>query len=163
MDYHLRPLGKVCAGTGEPLEPGSRVISVLVDRDEELTRLDYSHQGWQGPPEGTLGQWHAMVPLPEREQAKTLDPEAMFAYFEQIVEETNPMQQKLTYVLALFLLQKRRLRLEGSRVDGEIEYLILTGSHGEGPYDVRDQQMSETEIQQLQAELKTVLLGDLAA
>ncbi len=163
MNYHVRPLGKNCAGTGEPLEPGSKVYSVLVSQDEELVRLDFSEAGWQGPPEGTIGQWTCRVPEMEQHKPKGLDPDAMLAYFEQILEDPNPVQEKMAYVLSLFLLQRRRLKLDGCRIDGEIEYLQLSGSRGEGPYEVRDQQLTEEEIKRLQAELHLCLESEWSA
>jgi hypothetical protein len=49
------------------------------------------------------------------------------------------------------------LQLEGSRKDGEIEYLVLIGSRSEGPFEVRDQHLSTEEIQQLQSDLNAHL------
>jgi hypothetical protein len=71
----------------------------------------------------------------------------------------------MRYVTALLLLRKRRLRLEGSRrdEDTEEEYLQFSGSKGEGPYEVRDQRMSEEQIAQLQAALETELQQEEAA
>jgi hypothetical protein len=163
MDYHFKPIGKICAATGQPLMPGERIYSVVVERNDELERLDFSPQGWSGPPEGTLGQWRCIVPAPETRPASVLDPTALLSYFEQLVEDGNPAHDRLRYVLALFLLQKRRLRLDGSRIDGDVEYLQLSGSRGEGPYEIPDQQLAETEIRELQAELNHSLAGGLKA
>lgn len=157
MSYRVKPLGKICAGTGEPLVPGSRIHSVLVDRDHEQVRLDYSEAGWNGPPEGTLGHWRCIVPEPVASGPKPLDTEALFRFFEESAEDQNPTQEKFRYVVALLLLQKRRLQLEGSRKDGEIEYLLLIGSRSEGPFEVRDQHLAPEEIQQLQSDLNAHL------
>lgn len=157
MSYRLKPVGKTCAGTGEPLVPGSRIHSVLVDRGHEQVRLDFSEAGWNGPPEGTLGHWRCVVPEPAPAGPKPLDTEALFRFFEDSAEDQNPMQEKFRYVVALLLLQKRRLQLEGSRQDGEIEYLQLVGSRSEGPFEVRDQHLDPEEIKQLQADLNAHL------
>lgn len=157
MDYHLRPLGKTCAATGEPLRPGSRCHSVLVERNGQLLRFDYSEQGWSGPPEGTVGQWKCTVPEVSENRPRPLDPHALMRYFEQLAEEANPAQDRMLYIMALLLLQKRRLKLEGSQKDGEIEYLELLGSNGEGPFLVRDQQLGDEEIQELQNALNAHL------
>lgn len=153
MDYHIRPLGKTCAGSGQPLEPGTRVFSVLVERSGDLVRLDYAATEWKGAPQGSVGQWQCEVPRLDPNKGVVLDPEALLSFFEQVIENANPAQEKLAYVLALFLLQKRRLRLDGSRMDGEIQYLQLAGSRGEGPYEVRDQQLADDEIKRLQGEI----------
>ena len=56
-----------------------------------------------------------------------------------------------------YWLQKRRLKLEGSRHDGDIEYLELLGSRGEGVFEVRDQHLTDDEIGQLQQALNAHL------
>lgn len=152
MDYHFRPLGKTCAGTGKPFAPGARIVSVLVEQNGVLNRLDFAAEAWPGPSDQTVGHWYMTIPEgpPQR---RPLDPEAMFRYFEQLTEDANPGFEKLRYVLALFLLQKRRMKLDGARTEDGVDYLVLVGNHGEGPYDVRDQQMSQEEVTQLQAAL----------
>lgn len=157
MSYRVKPVGKTCAGTGEPLVPGSRIHSVLVDQGHAHVRLDFSEDAWNGPPEGTIGHWKCLVPEPAASGPKPLDTEALFRFFEETADDQNPMQEKFRYVVALLLLQKRRLQLEGSRVDGEIEYLQLVGSRSEGPFEVRDQHLSQEEIQQLQSDLNAHL------
>lgn len=160
MEYHFRPLGKTCAGTGRPFAPGTRVISVLVEQNGELTRLDYSTEGWQGPPPGTVGQWHSDVPQIDPATARIVDPDKLLTYFEQVQEDANPAQAQIAYVLALYLLQRRRLRLEGARHDDDGQFLQLVGSRGEGPYEVRDQQLSDDEIKRLQAEIQIAVQAE---
>ena len=93
MEYHLKPLGKTCAGTGKLLAPGSQCISVVVDDGHELKRLDYSKEGWKGPPEGTLAQWQCLVPTPVDVKKRLLNPDALMNYFDQLTEEANPLQE----------------------------------------------------------------------
>ncbi len=150
MDYRFKPINKTCAGTGQPLIPGSQCYSVLVEKNGIFERLDYSEEGWQGIPEGGIGCWRAQVPIPEEKRAETTDPETLMNYFEQIVENSNPHQEKICYVLALYLLQRRRLKLDGAEERDNVEYLQLSGSRGEGPFEVRDQQLPKDEISELQ-------------
>ncbi|TWT57003.1 hypothetical protein KOR42_03600 [Thalassoglobus neptunius] len=157
MDYRFKPISKTCAGTGEPLVPGEICYSALIEKDGSYDREDYSEAGWNGLPEGGIGFWKCIVPQPEQKSVSAIDPESLLQYFEQIVDQTNPQQQKLTYVLALSLLQRRRLKLDGSTVRDDVEYLQLSGVRGEGPYEVRDQQIPESELQQLQSALNEQL------
>jgi len=150
MDYHLKPIGKVCAATGADLTPGTTCHSVLLEEHGQLTRIDYSAEGWDGPPVGTIAHWKCVVPETESGDAKPLDTEGLMRYFEQLVEDANPAQEKFCYVLALLLLQKKRLKLEGSRDMDGTEALELIGSQGEGPFELRDQQLTGDEIQSLQ-------------
>lgn len=157
MEYHLKPLGKVCAGSGKPLTPGSMCISVVVDRGQELQRLDFSKEGWKGPPEGTIAQWQCAVPLPVDVKKKLLDPDALMNYFDQLTEEANPLQEKLRYILAILLMHKRRLREEGTRGNGDDEFLLFTSTQGEGTYEVRNFHLTDDEVSELQASLNAHL------
>ena len=116
-----------------------------------MVRLDFAETSWPGPPQGCLGVWKSRVP--ESNKPKPIDPNALMRLFEESVEGGNPHQQRMAYVLALFLLQRRRLRLEGSRTENGADLLQLVGVHGEGQFEVVDQQMTGAEIAALRAEL----------
>lgn len=162
VDYHLKSIGKTCAGTGETLEPGSTCHSVLVERNGELLRLDYSEEGWKGPPEDCVGEWLALVP-DDTPKPKVIDTEALMRYFEQLSEDPNPAHDQMHYVFALLLLQKRRLKIDGQRTDEDgNEFLQVIGSKSEGPYEVADQDLDEQEIANLQATLNAQLEAELA-
>ena len=161
MSYQVKPLGKVCAGSGEPLAPGTTCYSVLVERDGKTVRLDYSSEHWSGAPDDAIGFWKSDIPedvAPERR--KPLEPHELMTLFEQLGDSPNPNQEKMRYVLALLLTRKRRLVMEDTWEDGEIPYLRFSGTHGEGTFDVRDQQLENDEIQQLQVQLEAYTHGE---
>ncbi|MDB4679976.1 MAG: hypothetical protein P8M30_14445 [Planctomycetaceae bacterium] len=159
MDYQVKPVGKSCASTGELFSPGERCHSILIEEQGEVVRFDYSLSGWTGhPPDGFLAHWQTMIPAEEQsDQPKPLDTEALFEFFEQMIEDANPAQEKIKYVLSLLLMQKKRLKLERTDVQDEQTTLRLNGSQGEGPYLIRDQQLSDEEIQQVQQELTAAI------
>lgn len=161
MDYQFKPLGKKCAATGAELAPGSICHSALFDEDGELQRLDYSEQGWSGPPPGAVATWTCLVPVPVQTKKKNpLDPAVLMSYFEQLMEAGNPLQEKLRYILALLLIQKKRLRCDGTRQEGEESYLQLAGAQGEGAYEIRDLQLDDEEMFELQRELNAHLAAE---
>jgi len=163
MEYHLRPLGKTCAATGQELRPGSVCHSVLVDRDGDLVRLDFSEEGWTTPPEGTVAQWKCVVPAPVEVKRKLFDADALMSYFDQLTAEADPLNEKLRYILAILLLRKRRLKLDDSRWEANAEFLQLTSTQGEGTYEVRDLQLSEEELAELQETLNAHLAAEWSA
>ena len=157
MDYHFKPPSKTCATTGRPLAPGTVCHSVLIEKNGVLTRLDFSTEGWSGPPAGHVGYWKTIVPTLHDPREQRLDPESAFRYFEQLCEESSPMTERQRYVLALLLLQQRKLRLDGSRCGDDGEVLELSGRHDEGTYEVPDLKLPDAETRQIQAELKVHL------
>jgi hypothetical protein len=161
MNYHLKPLGKACAATGKELVPGMTCHSALVEKHGELIRIDFSQEGWDGPPEGTVGHWHFTVPHVTESKTPSMDANSLMRYFEQLGEDLNPAQEKFRYILSLLLLQKKKLKIQNTRLDEDIEYVELIGIHGEGPFEVKQQNLSTEEIEQLQQELNSHLAAEL--
>jgi hypothetical protein len=162
MDQPIKPLGKTCSATGRPLQPGERCRSALVERGTDLVRLDFAPEAWTGPPTGTVATWEVVVPVPLEAATKRHDADEILRYFEELCEASNPLQDKLRYVLALWLLQKRRLRQDGTRSEGDVQFLQLSAAAGEFSCEVPELRLSPDEVQTLQRELD-VRLGRQAA
>lgn len=160
MEYQFRPIGKKCAATGADLVPGSTCYSVLIERNGELQRLDYSEQGWSGPPAEAIGVWTCQVPMPAEVRHEPLDTNALMSCFEQLCEEGNPVRDGLRYILALLLMKKRRLKLDSTRTEGDSDYLQLSGAQGEGVWEVRDPNPSDADVQLWQRELNVYLASE---
>lgn len=157
MDYQIKPLGKTCSVTGKPLVPGSTCRSALVEQNGQLVRVDYSLEGWTGPPQSAIGDWQTTVP--EQSGPPKLDPEQLMRYLEQLSEEASPSHDQTRYLLAMMLLQQRRLRLETIRSEEIGDVLVLTGLRGEGTFEVPHLQLADAEV----AERQLVLRKQLAA
>lgn len=153
QDYNVKPMGRICAATGQELAPGSLCHSVLVEKNGDLLRFDFSEEGWGEPPAGTIAHWRCEAPEPVTVAKKTLDPQELMRQFEQLSEEASSAHDKFRYVLALLLVQRRRLKLDGAKVIDDQEFLEVTGTRGEGTFLVRDQQLDESELQELQTAL----------
>ena len=162
MEYSFRPIGRTCAATGVELTSGTLCRSALVERDGRTERLDYLASAWPGPPEGTIGHWRSRVPVAAAPQARRLDADELLRQFERLEETGHEQIRRLRYVVALLLLQKKRFELEGSRSDGDIDYLIVVGTKGEGPFEIRDERLSPEEIGALQRELAAQVAAEQA-
>ncbi|MGC1274258.1 MAG: hypothetical protein WBC44_11170 [Planctomycetaceae bacterium] len=158
MEYSFKPIGRVCAATGVELTPGTSCRSALVERDGRFGRLDYLATAWPGAPAGAIGHWRCRVPLPATPQVRQLNPDELMAQFERLEEAGHEQVRRLRYVLALLLLQRKRLQLEDSRSEDGIDLLVLIGTKGEGPFEVRDEQLDADEI----AEIQRALLAQIA-
>lgn len=160
MDYQLKPLGKTCAVTGKPLVPGSVCHSVVVEKQGHFVRVDYSAEGWQGPPDDAIGHWVVDVPAAPNNGGR-IDPEVLIRHFEILCEEADPLQEQARYVTALLLLKARRLKFDDSRRDEEHrEWLILSGSRGEGPFEIPNLELPDEQLAALQQTLKASLAAE---
>lgn len=137
--------------------PGTVCFSTVVERNGQFIREDFSEEHWNGPPENAVGFWQSLVPDDEKGKPKPLDTEALMEYFEQISDEGSGAQEKNRYVIALLLLQKRRLVVDDSRLDGDEEFLICSGKQGEGPFEIQNFKLPDEQVRLLQEELKGII------
>lgn len=158
MEYRFPPLGKVCSATGKPLAPGSTCRSALWEQNGQQVRKDFSDEGWIGPPAGAIGYW--VMQVPEQAGPPKLDPEQLMRYFEQLTEEASPSQDETRYLLALLLLQQRRLKLETVRSDEDGDVLVLAGTRGEGTFEVPHLRLADADIQARQNSLRFQLAAE---
>lgn len=156
VDYSLKPLSKACCVTGLALEPGSLCYSVLTEKNGRYERMDYSPASWQGVPEGAIGVWRTRVPEPEVKAHPLQDLNQMFDMFTQLVEQANEPQKKMRYVLALWLIRKKRLVHDETRETADGNIMVLTGTQGEGTFEIAEEQLSEFEMARLQAEIQAL-------
>jgi hypothetical protein len=124
-----------------------------VERDGRFERLDFALSAWTAPPADAIGHWRCRVPAAVTPQVRHLDADTLLQEFERLEETGHEQVRRLRYVLALLLLQKKRLELEDCRLEDETNYLVLIGTKGEGPFEVRDEQLSADEIAGIQREL----------
>lgn len=129
--------------------------SALVERNGRFERLDFALSAWNAVPDGTIGHWRSRVPQSNGPQARRLDADELMQQFERLEDSGHEQVRRLRYVLALLLLQKKRMDLEGTRSEDENDFLILVGTKGEGPFEVRDERLSPDEIAAVQRELMT--------
>jgi len=153
MEYTFRSVGRTCAATGAELTPGTLCRSALVERDGRLERLDFALSSWTEPPADAIGHWRCRVPAAAMPQVRRLDADTLMQEFERLEDAGHEQVSRLRYVLALLLLQKKRLDLEDCRSEEETNYLVLVGTKGEGPFEVRDEQLDVDEIAAVQREL----------
>src|SRR6202040_1492526 len=103
----------------------------VVKKGNERVRVDFSAGAWTGPPEGSLVYWKLTVPPRDQMRRHALVPDALLRHFEQLSEDGSPAREKFRYVLALLLVQRRRLRITQTRSDADGAGLELTGVQGE--------------------------------
>ena len=160
MEYHVRPMGKTCAATGHPFPPGAAVRSALVEDDGRHVRLDFLLSEWAEPPANTVGHWAAKVPDAEPDDDAPLDADDLLNLLDALgdaADAGNDRQVRLRYVLALLLLEEKRVELHEDRESADGRVLVFVGTGGEGPFEVRDLDLPRDEIDGLEATLPGLL------
>lgn len=120
--FHIASATGVCRATGRTLAVGETYIAALVEPEasDDLEREDYSVEAWDGgarPGEGRrlFGFWRATVPEPNATRKLLADDDSLMDLFEQLGEESDARKVAFRFVLALLLVRRRVLAVEGTR------------------------------------------------
>jgi hypothetical protein len=121
----------MCVATNRELMPGEWFHSVLLEDKGRIRRLDYSQDGWSGPPsqqedEGidVIGHWKSRLPMPNDNKVKLAPNDVLLNLFDQLSD--LPDKREMRYVLVLLLIRRRILRLEKEETDPETGQKTMT-------------------------------------
>jgi hypothetical protein len=154
MDYEIQSCTRRCAATGRELAPGEAYYSAVVPEGEGWRRLDFAVEAWQGPPPEAVGWWKSQ--RPDARRARWAPNDVLLDFFDRL--EGQAENQDLRYVLALFLVRRRVMRLEETQTDerGQ-EVLVLYCARRESTHHVPALVPDEARANQIQEQLARLL------
>lgn len=123
MDYEVERFTRQCATTGRALAEGEEFYSVLVAERGQVRRRDYSVAAWRGPPVEAIGWWKSRVPTPQARRARLAPADVLLNLLREL--EGVAGQEELRYLLALWLVRRRQLRLEETRYESQGEEVLM--------------------------------------
>ncbi|MDO4585531.1 MAG: hypothetical protein Q4D62_15720 [Planctomycetia bacterium] len=112
-DYTIQcPHPCQCCVTQRVLEPGEAFYAAVFSENGNFVRKDYSLQAWKTcPPEDCVGYWRTTVPQKtESRRCRAMIHELLLSLWDHL-RERGEQPDKL-YILSLFLVRRRMLRLE---------------------------------------------------
>lgn len=165
-NYEVARATGVCAATGRPIAVGEQYIASLwLEHDtEKMVRSDFSTEAWiEGarPPGPLYGHWRATLPAPNTRKRALIGDDELLDLFMQLAEATEPKRQAFRYLLALILVRKRLLRVEGSPRRGKL--VVRLRPVGDQPgevVEVVDPGMDEAMVAEATEQLSVVLATD---
>ena len=157
MQYDIAVATRVCARTGRELLPGERYMAVLYEREERLHREDISMEAWQGTAEGAFAWWQAQVPSSDRTRSMILDDSLIYDCFIRLENDPEPRKVQFRYVLAFWLMRKKKLRFEEVEHKKDQDWILLREATAKKVHKVADPRLSEEAIQQVQQEVLQML------
>jgi hypothetical protein len=160
LDYQIQPNTRRCSTTGRELQPGERYFSVLLDEDGKFVRRDYSAEAWQGPPPGAFSFWVGRIPTEETKKRPPIDDDLLLDCFTRLDGETDPRRVNFRFVLALLLMRRKRLKLEGSAAEGGDEVLTMRCTRSGASHRVVNPQLTDEQIAEVQEEVFQALGWD---
>jgi hypothetical protein len=160
-EYEVQRCSRQCAATGRTLAEGEPFYSVLIARPVGLQRLDYAVESWAGPPDECVAWWRARVPRADEHRVRLAPGEVLLQLFLEL--EGRAEQAALRYVLGLLLMRRRIMRLEETPTDDAGRWLVLVHPRDESVHRVRVCELTDAQIEALQAEVSRLLFADAAS
>jgi hypothetical protein len=117
MDYKLHRPHPVCGRSGRGFAVGEEFFSALIRGGEGLERLDVAAEAWDGPPPNTVAWWRARHGAAADTGPALAPVEILLDALEAL--DDNPADDAVRYLLALQLVRRRVLRIEGADADPE--------------------------------------------
>jgi len=137
LDYEIQRCSRRCSATDRELRDGETCYSVLLAEGGQVVRRDFSAEAWPAPPENALGWWKSTVVDPNAGRPHWAPNDVMLSYFERLSED--PTAEDARYVLALLLVRRRVLRVEGREQDlAGKDTLVLYCGRNESQYRVTE-------------------------
>ena len=160
MDFELQRCSRHCAATQRELSPGEVYYSAIFAEGADVERRDYSRQGWNGPPDGTVAWWKSRIPTRAAKKKRWAPNEVMLQFFEELDQRKDDPQSRrdMRYVLGLLLIRRRVLRQEESERDEDgNEVLVLYSPRRAATYRLPMAIPHGERINEIQEELARLL------
>lgn len=156
VDYEIQRCSRRCFATDRELKSGEVCYSVLVPEGGREIRRDFSAEAWPGPPDNAIAWWKTTLVDPQAGRLHWAPNDVMLNYFERLMED--PAAKDARYVLALLLVRRRVLRVEGHENDAAGQnVLLLHCGRNEMDYRVEETLPSPERAAAIQQQLSELL------
>jgi hypothetical protein len=155
-EWKISKRGRSCSVCQREFRSEEFLYSGIAEIDGKFTRRDVCVPCWDKKPE-LFSFWKTQ--MPRREVKRLEDINAMQEFFKRLLEKPSedPSRHKITYLTALLLARKRRIRLSGSK-DGKLR--IEKTWDGEA-MEIVDPVIADTELETLKEQMEQLFVVEL--
>jgi hypothetical protein len=148
-EWRISKRGKACSACARAFKSEEEHYSGIVEVEQRFERRDLCLPCWAAKPE-LFSFWKTR--MPKVEQRRFEDVGAMVEFFKKLVEKPTdePSRQKITYLMALLLARKRRVKLAGSR-DGKLR---VEKTWDGDAVDIADPVITDAELADLRTQME---------
>lgn len=148
-----------CAGCEKPFASEEELYSCIVEIEGGFSRRDLCLPCWDRKPFEIFSFWKTR--MPKIRERKLEDLAAMVEFFKRLVAtpSEDPRRAKVTYLVALILMRKKRLKMVGTRGAA-----ILVEKAWDGDTcELAEPPIADEELQELRIEMEKLFEVELTA
>jgi hypothetical protein len=155
-EWKIQKRGRVCSQCARKFASEEEHYSGIVEVENRFERRDLCLPCWGRKPE-LFSFWKTR--MPKIEQRRLEDIQAMVEFFRKLIEKPSeePSRQKVTYLMALLLARKRRVKLAGSK-DGKLR--VEKTWDGE-TIEIADPPITDAELADLRTQMEAIFEMEL--
>jgi len=158
--WSIAKSGDACSYCGAALEVGRRFFSALSEEEGRLAREDFCLACWDkfcaGP---FFCYWQARRAAEPRKQR--VDTGLMLEFFERLAQPESETKRALRFVLSLYLMRRKELKLQRVELRGESEVMVFALRSGGEKVEVENPGLDEEQIQRASEQLAELLNASL--
>jgi len=149
-----------CCVCGTEFRPSQSLFSALREEGEEFERRDFCPSCWdQQRTDAFFCHWKTRRAQPERKQV--LDTDLMLDFFDRLEGAAAENKKVFRFVLALYLMRRKELKLLGTERVDDKEMLAFQRRRSGAKTLVETPDLTEEQLQEAAARLGNLLNADL--
>lgn len=161
-DYGIDRKIETCGACGKSFAENQPLVSGLYEGGAGFVRKDFCLDCWNEElGRDCLGHWRTKNAV-EEQKRRFVDDEIIFSFFEKLVEAEDESKADFRYVLALILMRKRWLKLQGLDRDGGTVRMVLRCPRRDAVYKVEERRLSPEEMEHLNDEVARLFTMPMA-
>ena len=139
-----------CSKCGQEFASGEIHYSGIFEDEDRFLRSDFCLSCWGAAEVRSFSHWKTITP--KKVERRLEDIGAMAEFFNSLSRDENPtpLRQKVTYLTALLLMRKRRLKLAGR----EKGYLLLERARDGISVRIAEPWIEESELEGLRKDME---------
>ncbi len=151
-----KPTG-LCSRTGKQIQADEEFYAALVETEDGLQRQDFCSQYWLDNRPDVYCYWKSVMPKPDEKKKMFVDDDMLMAFFERLINETDPEKINFCFVLMLVLMRKRLVKYASSTTKAGSEIWTVRIPSQQRTVEVLNPELTEEQTAQLTAQLGDIL------
>ncbi len=147
MEWSINRGSHVCSLCEKPFPEEEVYLSALYDENNEFFRRDYCVECWdKRDSDNSFSFWKTKISKKPEKVEKYAKVDVFYDLFNKLENEKDLSRVNFRYVLSLYLMRRKVLKLKSSHKSNENEYLVLQNAKEGNDTEVLKPKLNEKEI-----------------
>lgn len=158
MEWKINKSSNGCTICNKEFIEEEEYYSSLYNENDTFTRKDFCNSCWNGgKEEGFFSFWKTKVPKKDKPAQRFVNTEILLDMFMKLEGDIGTHQKNLRFVLALYLIRKKILKLRSLMRQNDEEYIIVHCSKIDREFYIFNPNLKEEEIEAITLEMSQLL------